>query len=105
MGKSGIHEAALLNARKAHYAASAAAALPGYSVPLSAPFFNEFVLRLPGKRSCAALSERLLSDDILSGYDLGQSYPELTGHMLLAVTEKRTRADIDRLLSRLEEYA
>ncbi|PWV94375.1 glycine cleavage system pyridoxal-binding protein P [Paenibacillus cellulosilyticus] len=105
MGRAGIQEAALLNTRKAHYAAAAAAAIPGYSMPMAAPFFNEFILRLPDKLSCAALSERLLNDGILAGYDLGQSYPELTGHMLLAVTEKRTRADIDRLLARLEEYA
>ncbi|MBD3921255.1 aminomethyl-transferring glycine dehydrogenase subunit GcvPA [Paenibacillus sp. PR3] len=105
MGKQGIQEAALLNARKAHFAASAAASVPGYSMPMAAPFFNEFVLRLPDKLSYAALSERLWSDGILAGYDLEQSYPELAGHMLLAVTEKRTRADIDRLLARLEEYA
>ena len=105
MGKQGIQEAALLNARKAHFAASATASIPGYSVPMAAPFFNEFVLRLPDKLSYAALSEKLLSDGILAGYDLEQSYPELAGHMLLAVTEKRTRADIDRLLARLEEYA
>lgn len=104
MGKQGMQDAALLNTRKAHYAATAAASIPGYSVPMAAPFFNEFVLRLPDKLSYAALSERLLSDGILAGYDLGLSYPELAGHMLLAVTEKRTRADIDRLLSRLEEY-
>lgn len=105
MGKTGIQEAALLNTRKAHYAATSAAAIPGYSAPMAAPFFNEFVLRLPDSLTYAELSEQLLSDGILAGYDLGRSYPELAGHMLLAVTEKRTRADIDRLLSRLEELA
>lgn len=105
MGRQGIQDAALLNTRKAHYAASSAAAIAGYSVPMTSPFFHEFVLRLPDKLSCAALSERLLGDGILAGYDLGQSYPELAGHMLIAVTDKRTRADIDLLLARLEEYA
>jgi glycine dehydrogenase subunit 1 len=102
MGKEGIRENALLNMRKAHYAAAAIAAIPGFSTPLSAPFFNEFVVRLPQSLACSHAIEKLLEDGILAGYDLGQSYPELGGHLLVAVTEKRTKAEIDRWAERLE---
>ncbi|WP_127530845.1 aminomethyl-transferring glycine dehydrogenase subunit GcvPA [Paenibacillus kobensis] len=104
MGKQGLRETALLNMRKAHYAADAIAALPGYSTPSAAPFFNEFMIKLPDSVSCSDLNRRLMADNIIGGYDMGRSYPELAGHMLLAITEKRSRSDIDRLVARLGEF-
>jgi len=104
MGKRGLRETALLNMRKAHYAAEAIAALPGYGLPAAAPFFNEFIIKLPGSVSCSELNRRLLGDNIIGGFDMGKAYPELAGHMLVAVTEKRSREDIDRLVARLGEF-
>ena len=51
------------------------------------------------------INERLLGYDILGGYDLGQDYPELKDHMLIAVTEINTREEIDDLVSALEEIS
>ena len=45
----------------------------------------------------------LLEHDILGGYDLGQSYPELTHEILVAVTEMNTKSEIDYMVKVLEE--
>src|SRR6184192_4748619 len=47
MGRRGVQEAARQCAQKAHYAAREITRLPGFSLPFSAPFFNEFVVRAP----------------------------------------------------------
>jgi glycine dehydrogenase subunit 1 len=103
MGKEGFHEAALLNYRKARYAAELAEA-PGGQVrhAFAAPFFNEFVLRLPEGADIQAVNTKLLEKGFLGGYDLGVAYPELSGHMLVAVTEQRTKDEIDAFMRELE---
>lgn len=100
MGKQGLRRVAELCLEKAHYAAERISALPGYSLPFSGPFFKEFAVKCPGR--VEEINARLLEQGILGGIDLGQFYPELDNHMLIAVTEKRTRAEIDRLVSGLE---
>ena len=40
----------------------------------------------------------LLEHGILGGYDLGQDYPALQNHMLIAVTEMNTKEEIDTLV-------
>jgi glycine dehydrogenase subunit 1 len=60
-----------------------------------APFFREFALRYKG--DVAELNAKLLKQGILGGYDLDRDYAELKGVWLLAVTEKRTRDEIDAL--------
>jgi glycine dehydrogenase subunit 1 len=42
---------------------------------------------------------------IVGGYDLGNDYPHLKDHMLIAVTEVNTRASIDRLVMALRKAA
>jgi glycine dehydrogenase subunit 1 len=103
MGKEGFREAALLNYRKARYAAGLAEA-PGGKVRLAyaAPFFNEFVLHLPEGADIQAVNTKLLEKGFLGGYDLELAYPELSGHMLVAVTEQRTKDEIDAFMRELE---
>ncbi|MFC6229981.1 aminomethyl-transferring glycine dehydrogenase subunit GcvPA [Paenibacillus allorhizosphaerae] len=103
MGKAGIREAAHLNLQKAHYASQRLTRESGFALPFSAPFFNEFVLKLPEGASAAELNNKLLDAGMIGGYDLGSAYPELHGHMLVAVTEKRTKAEIDAFAERLGE--
>jgi len=102
LGKRGLAQVAHLCYHKAHYAAQAIALLDGYDVDLTAPFFNEFVIRCP-----APVGElnRILYESygILGGYDLGQAYPELEDHMLLCVTEMNSAEEIDALVEALEE--
>lgn len=101
MGKAGMQEAALLNVRKSHYAADRAAK-GSLSLPFSAPFFNEFVVKLPEGTNIDAVNRKLLAAGFIGGYDLGTAYPELQGCMLIAVTERRTKEEIDRFIDELE---
>lgn len=102
MGKSGMQEAASTNVRKAHYAAESFQRIKGVSLAFSSPFFNEFVLRLPEQADIRRLNETLLSSGFIGGYDLGSEYPELTNHLLIAVTERRTREEIEEFINRTE---
>ena len=98
MGKRGLRHVAELCYQKAHYAASRIAELPGYSLPLNAPFFQEFVVACP--KPAAEVSAALEQRGIIGGLDVGDRYPN---GMLLCVTEVNTRAQIDRLVDALAE--
>jgi glycine dehydrogenase subunit 1 len=94
MGKQGLREVGEQCLAKAHYAAECLGSVPGYGLRFSAPFFHEFVLECP--RSGTEVAGRLADQGILGGYPLGRHYPELENCLLVAVTEKRTREEIDR---------
>lgn len=99
LGKQGVQEMAMMNLQKAHYAKQALEA-KGLDVVFSAPFFNEFVVKL--SKPVAEVNKQLLERGIIGGYDLGLDYPELAGHMLIAVTELRTKQEMDTLAQELE---
>lgn len=99
LGKQGVQEMAMMNLQKAHYAKQALQA-KGLEVVFTSPFFNEFVVKL--SKPVAEVNKQLLNAGIIGGYDLGLDYPELAGHMLLAVTELRTKEEIDTLAAELE---
>ena len=103
LGKNGLRQLAELNYHKAHYAAKQIASLPGYSLWSEAPFFNEFVINCPAPVS--EINDLLLDHNILGGYDLGQEYPDLATHMLIAVTEMNTQLEIDALVEVLSEVS
>ena len=50
----------------------------------------------------AAVLDRLSEEGIAAGYPLGREYPEYEDGLLVALTERRSRADIDRLADALE---
>ena len=101
IGKLGIQEMSRMNIEKTYYAKAKIAGLAGYKIAFDAPVFNEFVVKVPG--SVTEINQALLERKIVGGYDLGRDYPELAGHMLLAVTEARTKEEIDSLVQGLEE--
>jgi glycine dehydrogenase subunit 1 len=101
LGKNGLRQVAELCFHKAHYAAEKISALSGFSIWSSMPFFNEFVVQTP--LPVPEINDHLLDHDILGGYDLGQDYPKLSSHMLIAVTEMNSRQEIDRLVETLSE--
>lgn len=103
MGKHGVRKAAELCYHKAHYAAKEIAALSGYEVDQSRPFFNEFVVKCP--RPVSEINDRLIERGIIGGYDLGQDYPELQDHMLVCVTEMNRKDEIDALVEVLKEVS
>ncbi|MDR7909242.1 MULTISPECIES: aminomethyl-transferring glycine dehydrogenase subunit GcvPA [Bacillus] len=98
LGKNGVKDMARQNILKADYARRQAEKA-GLHVAFDGPIFNEFAVRLnlPVKEA----NRRLLQDGIIGGYDLGLAYPELNQHMLIAVTELRTKEEIDSLIAGL----
>jgi glycine dehydrogenase subunit 1 len=100
LGKQGIQEVAKLNINKAHFAKQRLTQVPGVEVVFDQPFFNEFVIKVD--RPVKEVNEKLLAQGILAGYDLGQDYPELENHLLVAVTEIRTKEEIEALAKGLE---
>ena len=103
LGKHGMRQVAELCYQKAHYAAEQIAAIPGFKVCSNGPFFHEFVVCCP--QPVTDINEHLLDHEILGGYDLGQVYPSLKDHMLIAVTEMNTRLEIDLLVEALKEVS
>jgi glycine dehydrogenase subunit 1 len=101
LGPAGLREAAELSTRKAHYAAEQLAAVPGLSVAFDGSFFKEFVVRST-KDPKAVLAE-VGRRGFHGGIALGRWYPELADAILIAVTEKRTRTEIDGLAAAYRE--
>jgi glycine dehydrogenase subunit 1 len=101
LGKNGLRQVAELNYHKAHYAAEVVGNLKGYHLVSDVPFFNEFVVRCP--KPVAEVNAYLLDHDILGGYDLGKVYPGMDDHMLIAVTEMISHAEIDYLAHVMSE--
>jgi glycine dehydrogenase subunit 1 len=99
MGRQGLRQVAEQCLQKAHYAAERLASVPGYRRKFTAPFFHEFVLECP--EDASAVAKRLSEQGILAGFPLGDCYPELQNCLLIAVTEKRTKEEIDRFAAAL----
>ena len=99
MGKHGLRQVAELCYHKAHYAASQIGALPGYSLPIEGPFFQEFVVRCPA--SPAEINKKLMERNILGGLDVSG---QVANGILLCVTEMNSREDIDALVAALGEF-
>ncbi len=100
LGKQGIKEVAEQCVEKAHYACEKLSQIPGFERKHSAPFFKEFAVKTPVKPE--RLCKGLLEADILGGLPLGRFYSDLSDSMLVAVTEKRTKEEIDALCRALE---
>ncbi len=99
MGKQGLRQVAELCYHKAHYAASEIGGLPGYSLPIEGPFFQEFVVQCPAPP--AEINKKLMEQNILGGLDVSG---QVANGMLLCVTEMNTREDIDALVAALAEF-
>ncbi|HUR53743.1 MAG TPA: aminomethyl-transferring glycine dehydrogenase subunit GcvPA [Gemmataceae bacterium] len=99
LGPKGLQETADLCARKAHYAAEQLAKIPGVSLTFKIPFFKEFTLTTPGNTS--QLLARLRTAGYHAGLPLGTWYPQHANGITVAVTEKRTKAEIDGLATAL----
>ncbi len=103
LGRQGIRQVAELCLQKAHFAQKTILGVPGFQNVFSQPFFNEFVVRCP--LPPAELNAELREAGIVAGLDVGKYYPELEGCLLTAVTEKRTREEIELLAGMLKEVS
>jgi glycine cleavage system P protein (glycine dehydrogenase) subunit 1 len=99
LGNQGLKEVAGQCLAKTAYAREKLSALPGCNLPFEGPCFHEFVLELPG--NAEEVYSALLQKGIAAGLPLSRHFPEMTKHLLVCVTEKRTRAEIDLLVSSL----
>lgn len=103
LGKTGLRQVAELCYQKAHYAAKELSKIEGMGLCFTEPFFHEFALCV--NRPVEEVNAHLLEHGIIGGYDLGQDYPALKDHMLIAVTEMNSKEDIDALVEVLSEVS
>lgn len=101
LGRKGVKEMAVQNMQKAHYAKKVLQE-NGLELVFEGPTFNEFVIKLA--KPVKEVNQALLTKGIIGGYDLGRDYPELANHMLIAVTELRTKEEIDTFAKELGDY-
>ena len=101
LGKQGVREMATQNIVKTRYAKNAFEAA-GFTVAFQGAHFNEIVVKT--NASVTAINRKLIAKGIIGGYDLGLTYPELANHALIAVTELRTKEEIDALVAEMGAY-
>ncbi|MFQ5947921.1 MAG: aminomethyl-transferring glycine dehydrogenase subunit GcvPA [Acidimicrobiia bacterium] len=101
VGPRGLVEVGRQSAQKAHYLARRLDQLPGVKLANEAPFVREFAVLLPGdpQQLVLAMAER----GFLAGIPLSSDYPELPGGLLVAVTERRSRSQLDGYADALKE--
>ncbi|HSJ18813.1 MAG TPA: aminomethyl-transferring glycine dehydrogenase subunit GcvPA [Solirubrobacterales bacterium] len=95
LGRRGLVELGELMARRTAYARERLAALDGVEPLHGAPVVREFALALDAPVD--AVLDRCAAAGIAAGYPLGREYPEHENGLLVAITERRSREDIDRL--------
>ena len=97
MGPHGMREVAELCLQKSRYAAGQLTAGNSLALAFDKPTFKEFVVRVAGG-DVERLLENARRENIFAGVALKRWYPELADCFLVAVTEKRTKDQIDRLV-------
>jgi glycine dehydrogenase subunit 1 len=95
LGKRGFVELGELLVRRTAYARERLAALDGVELLHEAPVVREFAVRL--EAPVDRVLEHCAGEGIGAGYPLGRDYPEHEDGLLIALTERRSRADVDRL--------
>jgi glycine dehydrogenase subunit 1 len=101
LGKDGISELAQLNHDKAEYAKGCIAKIPGVEVKRSSPTFNEFTVKI--NKNADVVVEKMIDKGFAPGFPLGRFYKGMNNYLLVAVTEKRTKQDIDQFVQALEK--
>jgi glycine dehydrogenase subunit 1 len=95
LGPAGLKETAELCVRKAHYAAEQLEKVPGVKRKFDRPFVKEFTLSVAG--NVPKLLAGLRDQSYHAGLPLGRWYPHMADGLTVAVTEKRTKQEIDGL--------
>jgi glycine cleavage system P protein (glycine dehydrogenase) subunit 1 len=95
LGRRGIAELGELLLQRTAYARDALCALDGVEPLHEQPVVREFAVRL--EAPAQAVIDRCAANGVNPGYALGRDYDEFPDGLLVAITEQRSRADIDRL--------
>jgi glycine dehydrogenase subunit 1 len=99
LGKRGIVELGELMAQRTAYARERLAEIDGVELLHGRPAVREFAVQL--EAPAKAVLDRCAEQGVNAGYALGNDYPEFGDSLLIALTERRTRGDIDRLADAL----
>jgi len=99
LGKQGVYDIAVQNFEHANYAKQAFKEA-GFNV-LEGTSFNEFVVEF--NQSISEVNKALAQEDIIGGFDLSAVSNEFENHMLIAVTELRTKDEIDTFVKKAGE--
>jgi glycine dehydrogenase subunit 1 len=99
LGKQGIVEIGELMVRRTAYTRERLAELDGVELLHEAPVVREFAVRLDAP--VEEVLDRVAEDGIAAGYPLAREYPEYEDGLLIAITERRSKEDIDRLADSL----
>src|SRR4249920_4029736 len=94
LGKRGSVELAELMLRRTAYARGRLAAVDGVELLHDAPVVREFAVTMDAPVD--GVLDRCAADGIGAGYPLARDYPEHENGLLIAITERRSRQDIDR---------
>jgi len=100
LGKTGFRDLARLNYDKCEYLKNELRNAE-FNIPFDQPTFNEFVVEFPD--NFEKTYDRLVDDKIIAGLPLECHYRELKNHYLLCVTETRSKADMDRLVQKIQK--
>ena len=100
LGRQGLVDLARLNRDKAEYAKTRLAAIPGVALLQTAPTFNEFTVFLP--KPADGVVADLLEKGVAAGVPLGTYFEASDNCMVVTVTEKRSRKEIDHFAGLLE---
>jgi glycine dehydrogenase subunit 1 len=103
LGPQGLRETANLCLHKSRYAAEQLCNSDRFELAFEAPTFKEFVVR-DKKGPIDELVASALHNGFLAGVPLGTWYPQLNDCMLIAVTEKRAKQEIDALIAALHDH-
>ena len=95
LGKKGLREVGAQCMQKAHYACDRLVSTGKFEKVFDAPYFKEFAVR--SREPVGEINRRLLESKIVGGLDLETFFPDLKNCWLTAVTEKRTRLEIDKM--------
>lgn len=102
MGKQGIQDVASLCLQNSHYLADQIQKLGGYELAFSSSFFKEFVLKTPVPPG--EIIDKLIPQKIYAGIELSQFDYGLKNGLLISVTEKRTKEEMDVFVEALKMF-
>jgi glycine dehydrogenase subunit 1 len=101
MGKQGIKEVAEQCLQRAHYLATRIKEIPGFKLMSDKPFFKEFLVQTPVAPD--VIINEAEKEGILAGIDTGR-FDECQPGLLIAVTEKRSKEDMDKFVAFLKKF-
>jgi len=102
MGKQGLKEVATLCLQKSHYLAEKISQIDGFKLKYKQPFFKEFVVETP--LPVSLIKDKLQAKKILPGIDISK-FAGYGDGLLIAVTEKRTKKEMDIFVDELKNLA